>query len=143
MSLKKFKEDYYPKLTQRQLCRWMGVTDPQFSLVKKQKATTNSDAFKLVAAWMKRMHNIELAYDSDEYSAEQLMEEKYGKLIRSQNKEIMELKAEVSRLQVMIKVQEQAAPVLVTFKEAIIKEVNQQLNATKKQGKSKKAGKLL
>ena len=98
MKLEDFRAKYYPKLSQGQLGKLMGVSNSEYSKIKTQVMPHTSLAFKRCADWMRYMHNVILTYDSPNYAAEQKYKKMYESIIRQKDKRIMELEEEVRSL---------------------------------------------
>ena len=98
MTLEKFKEKYYPNLSQGQLCQAMGISDSEFSKIKKQELPTSYDAFKKANTWMINMHQIILTYDSPAY----VVEQKYEKKVKALERELREANDRIQELEQQI-----------------------------------------
>ena len=99
MTLEKFKEQFYPQLSQTQLCGVIGISDSEFSKIKNQQMPHTAAAFKKCNAYMVNFHHIILTYDSPTYAVEQKYEKKVKALerqLREANDRINELEQQIA-----------------------------------------------
>lgn len=98
MTLEKFKEQFYPQLTQTQLCGVIGITDSEFSKIKNQQMPHTAAAFKKCNAYMVNFHHIILTYDSPTYQVEQ----KYEKKVKTLERQLREANDKIYALEQQI-----------------------------------------